>query len=406
MVAVPQARVTPGAADLLGDFRTGRALFSSPAATLLTAGELVPVTPPASGGLATRVALALDAWAGNGRAVAIGAVPFDLADPPHLFIPRSVRWASGRAAGPVPPPGDGLHLRSVTPLPSRDDYLAAVRRVLSAIDAGLVSKTVLARRLDAVADGPVDVAALVRLLAAHVPTGHLFAVPLAGPAHEPPRYLTGVSPELLVSRSGLQVTANPLAGSVARSADPTEDQRRRQALLASAKDLREHAYVRDAVREVLSGFCTDLSVSAVPTVVGTPTLWHLSSRFVGRLRDGSVGSLELALALHPTPAVCGVPRAAARRLIAENEAFDRGCYAGLVGWCDSAGDGEWAVTLRCAEVEGERLFLYAGAGIVGGSDPAGEFDETSAKLTTFLQAIGADAGVLDPAGDRTPELVP
>ena len=119
---------------------------------------------------------------------------------------------------------------------------------------------------------------------------------------------------------------------------------------------------------------------------------HLGTLITGELRDERVSALELACALHPTPAVCGTPTAPARELIGRVEGFERGFYAGMVGWTDASGDGEWAVAIRCAEVEGDRLRLYAGAGIVPGSQPGAELAETSAKFRTLLGALGVETG--------------
>ncbi|WP_131769163.1 isochorismate synthase, partial [Candidatus Protofrankia californiensis] len=204
------------------------------------------------------------------------------------------------------------------------------------------------------------------------------------------RTLLGASPEMLVSRSGRLVVTNPLAGSAARSPDPAEDHRRAQNLLTSAKDVREHAVVVNAVVSTLRPYCLDLDVPARPSLIRTATMWHLSTRISGWLADPQVSSLTLATALHPTPAVCGWPAAAARRAIAEIEPFDRGHYTGLVGWCDASGDGEWAVAIRCAEADENSLTLFAGAGIVPGSQPSDELAETSAKFRTLLTAMGVD----------------
>jgi len=141
---------------------------------------------------------------------------------------------------------------------------------------------------------------------------------------------------------------------------------------------------------VLGRFCTDLHVPAGPEVIGTPTMWHLSTRVTGRLTDPAVSALELAEALHPTPAVCGVPEAAARTAIAELEPVDRGYFTGLVGWTDPAGDGEWVITIRSAEVSDRTVRLFAGAGIVEGSRPEAELAETGAKFRTLLRALGVD----------------
>ena len=187
--------------------------------------------------------------------------------------------------------------------------------------------------------------------------GYTFAVP-SGPG----RTLLGASPELLVSRHGDRLTANPLAGSTPRAADLAEDVRRAAALLESAKDLHEHAVVVDAVREALAPFCADLEVPERPTLVRTAAMWHLSTTVTGELADPATSALELACALHPTPAVCGTPTDLARAVIGELEPFDRGHYTGMVGWSDANGDGEWVVTIRCAEAEGRTAAAVRGGG--------------------------------------------
>ena len=122
-------------------------------------------------------------------------------------------------------------------------------------------------------------------------------------------------------------------------------------------------------------------------------MWHLSSRITGELVDPSISSLALAVALHPTPAVCGYPTALAQEAIGTIEPFERGFYTGIVGWCDANGDGQWAVTIRCAEADEHSLRLFAGAGIVAGSKPESELAETEAKFRTMLQAMGLGQGV-------------
>jgi isochorismate synthase EntC len=161
------------------------------------------------------------------------------------------------------------------------------------------------------------------------------------------------------------------------------------ALLESEKDLHEHAVVVAAVRESLAPFCTDLEAPERPTLVRTAAMWHLSTTVTGTLADPGTTALDLASALHPTPAVCGTPTDLARRVIAESEPFDRGPYTGMVGWQDADGDGEWVVTIRCAEAEGRTLRLFAGAGVVAASTSEAETAETAAKFRTFLHAVGA-----------------
>ncbi|MGH2726117.1 MAG: isochorismate synthase, partial [Actinomycetota bacterium] len=199
--------------------------------------------------------------------------------------------------------------------------------------------------------------------------------------------LVGASPELLVARSGPQVRASAVAGTLPR-AGPAADARAAARLLGSAKEQAEHAVVVDAVRAALKGICDPLHVAAEPSVLWMRTVLHLATDVRGVLRRPDLGALDLAARLHPTPAVCGAPTDVALGLIRELEPIDRALYAGMVGWTDARGDGQWAVALRCAEVQGRIALLFAGAGIVAASDPEAELVETDAKLSSMLDALG------------------
>jgi isochorismate synthase len=201
---------------------------------------------------------------------------------------------------------------------------------------------------------------------------------------------------MLLSRTGQTVVCNPLAGSMPRHADPERDRLAAEELVASAKDREEHRVVIDAVVEALRPFCRTLTVPAAPSVLSTSAVWHLSTRITGELVDPGISSLRLACALHPTPAVCGRPVDRAKATIAELEPFDRGFYAGAIGWCDADGDGQWVVAIRCAEIAepvpgpgtASTMTLYSGAGIMPASRPDLELAETSAKFRTLLRAMG------------------
>ncbi len=199
----------------------------------------------------------------------------------------------------------------------------------------------------------------------------------------------GASPELLVARAGDAVVCQPFAGSAPRSADPEADARNAQALAASGKNRHEHALVVEVMRAALEPLCADLEIAAEPQLHGTDALWHLSTPIRGRLRSPDTTALDLALALHPTPAVGGVPTELAAELITELEG-DRGFYAGAVGWCDARGDGRWVVSIRCAVLAADRLsaLAHAGGGIVAESDPDDEVDETTTKFRTILDGAG------------------
>ena len=330
--------------------------------------------------------------AGAAPALRVGALPFDPAADDFLFQPRT----ASSAPWPLPAPTrrSGASWRA-TPEPDRAAYAAAVSRALQAIAEGHangspLTKAVLARSLRLEADRPIDPFALWSNLKAD-PAASRFLTPVGLEPDGDMRRMVGATPELLVSRRGERVVSHPLAGSARRSTDIVEDEAAAKALLASDKDRREHALVVEAILDVLSPLCRELSAPSDPALLSTRTLWHLGTRIEGRLRDPeSVTAADLAAALHPTPAVAGSPRPRALEVIRELERHDRGFYAGAIGWTDADGDGDWHVTLRCAEVEGRTVRAFAGAGVVAGSDPEAEADETSAKLLAILRALGVD----------------
>lgn len=368
-------------------FTTGvqRRLPSGPAATL---GQRVrrffSEYPAAAGGLEVSPRLL------------VGAIPFDREQGDCLFLPE--RAANRAWSPPFPRTSSPLSTR-ITAEPSRAAYRDAVGKALVSIRASRegaqpVDKVVLSRSLRLEADTPFDAFALWRDLQAD-PSAARFLVPLGPGRGGAMRRLMGASPELLISRRGAAILSHPLAGSARRSPDLSEDEAAAQALLTSDKDRREHGFVVEAIMDLLAPWCSDLRAPPGPALVSTRTMWHLGTRIEGRLRRPDEGSAaELAALLHPTPAVSGSPRDRAAELIRELEAYDRGFYAGAVGWTNAAGDGAWYVALRCAEVCGREARLYAGAGIVEGSDPAAEADETSGKFQAVLRALGVDEASL------------
>lgn len=389
--AVTPTLVSAGTATALLDaYRPGTDRFlASPRHTLLgrgTAAEIPHDTRP----LARRVREVLDARrrAGAPAPIVVGSLPFAPDAPPSLAVPESVRWAPPLREDPLialpVPDTDERTDWQVAEVPAAAGYGEAVAAAVGRMRAGEFDKVVLARTLELTSPREPDLPAMLRRLARRDPAGYTFAVP-SGIG----RTLIGASPELLVARRGGLLTANPLAGSAQRSPDLAEDVRRAAALLESPKDLHEHAVVVAAVREALAPFCSRLEVPERPTLVRTAAMWHLSTTVTGELADPAVSALDLASALHPTPAVCGTPTEVARAVIAELEPFDRGPYTGMVGWQDADGDGEWVVTIRCAEAQGRSLRLFAGAGVVAASSPEAETAETGAKFRTFLSAVGA-----------------
>ena len=325
----------------------------------------------------------------TGPELLVGALPFDPHADDALYQP-----ARFSAPGTGALPASLGTLVAAAELPPARDYADAVARCVAALkaapdDADALRKVVLARGLRVEGSAPIDPHGLAVKLGsdASVTT---YVVPLPVAAGEAPAWLVGATPELLVSRRGRNVVSHPLAGSARRTGHAAEDQRRTEALLASDKDLHEHRFVVEAILDGLAPLCGQLQAPPRPSLQTTATMLHLATRITGTLKDPGVSSATLAGLLHPTPAVCGTPRLPALQAIRDLEPFDRGFYAGAVGWTDAAGDGDWYVAIRCARVQGNAMHLFAGAGIVADSQPALEVDETAAKFMALRNAIGID----------------
>jgi isochorismate synthase len=363
--------------ELTDQYQPGSFFFATPDHTLLAADPRQVLSEKDTEALSVQVTEALTEHGG----IAVGALPYDNTGEAHVLLPRAVSWS-----GPAQPGSErtALSVRRITPEPAPEEYERQVSKALAVLAAGAARKVVLARTLQIDLDEPIDLGRILTGLVAMNTHGYTFAAPLPTPGAT----LIGASPELLVRRTGRTFVSQPLAGSMPRGADPAQDREYAQALLASKKDHDEHRPVVEAEVEALRPFCRKLDVPRTPTLVSTPSMWHLCTRITGELIDPDITALTLAAALHPTPAVCGSPTSAAREAIAQIESFDRGFYAGAVGWVDSNGDGEWAVSIRSAEATDQSLRLYAGAGIVPGSKPAPELAETSAKFQTLLRGMG------------------
>ncbi|SEH90393.1 isochorismate synthase [Mycolicibacterium rutilum] len=336
------------------------------------------------------IADARAALASHSTPIIVGALPFDMTKAAALIRPQSVQFLDALPDWPLRALPE---VQIAETLPAPDEHRARIAAAVARLrdpDSGL-HKVVLARALRLRADGPLDARTVLHRLVGADPAanGYLADLTAAGGGYSG-SVLVGASPELLVARRGEQVVCAPFAGSAPRSPDPAADEASGAALAASAKDRHEHQLVVDAIGEVLQPLCDDLDVAAEPELRKTDAVWHLATRITGRLRDKSTTALDLAIALHPTPAVGGVPTADAAGLIAELEG-DRGFYAGAVGWCDQRGDGRWVVSIRCAQLSADRRTAdaYSGGGIVAESDPDDEVAETTTKFTTILSALGA-----------------
>jgi len=387
-------------------------------------------------------------------AVAFGALPFDRHEPAGLVVPEVVygraddgtEWLTvvtggdddgdSRRSLPDGPPelpadpadlrawlaaGAGRHavgasspngagtgglpqLARIRPYSTDGAFLAVTAEAVAAIHRGEVDKVVLARQVDVETTGPLDVPALLRRWHLREPACTIFAMPATDG-----RRFVGASPELLVARRGVHVRSRPLAGTSGGDGDGPDGSR----LLDSSKDTLEHRYVTEFIAGVLAPLCRELDVPEHPELAHLHSVTHLATPIAGVLDgdpgrspggdDGVPSALALVAALHPTPAVGGVPREAALAMIASREHPRRDHYAGPVGWTDARGDGTWVVGIRAVTVHGTTARLAAGVGIVGASDPGAELLETNWKLTAVFEALvpGADFSAVG-LDDRPP----
>jgi len=324
--------------------------------------------------------------------IALGVVPFEAGLPCELVIPCVLvgKAADGRQwvttiddASPtvtgVARPLPCAQAFTVSPLTSIDRYLAAVTEARDAVRHGLLTKAVIAREVTVTSPEPIDVHSVLLRLKASFGSSYRYSVD----------GFIGASPELLVAVEGNTVRSHPLAGTAPRTGNPDTDQRAAAELLASEKNQIEHRVVIDMIHDTLLPWCSYLDWEPEPSIISVANVQHLSTAMEGQLSTPRPNVLELVTALSPTPALGGFPRAEALALIARTEGFERGRYGGAVGWVDAAGEGTWAVAIRCAELSVDRCTarLVAGGGIVADSDPLSELAETQAKLQAMLSAI-------------------
>jgi len=367
--------------------------FMSPFRSFTTSGCVARISEPAVEGDSAESrfqqtltqAFARAKAQGIANPVVVGAIPFDTTQPSELFIPaswqtfsrpskqRSSRYFSGH---------DTPDVTSRKEIPPQDVFMDMVARGAALTATPEVDKIVLSRLIDIATNARIDSGILLERLIAQNPASFNFHVPLSSGGA-----LLGASPELLLRKDGEHFSSLPLAGSARRQPDDMLDREAGNRLLASEKDRHEHALVTQAMKQVLQARSRNLSLPDSPQLVTTPTLWHLATPIEGTAQKGET-ALTLACLLHPTPALSGFPHQVAKKWIAELEPFERELFGGIVGWCDADGNGEWVVTIRCARIHENRVRLFAGAGIVPASSPAGEWRETGVKLTTMLNVFG------------------
>ena len=335
-----------------------------------------------------------DASAGRAGPVALGCLPFRPGVPADFVIPAVIVRKTGDGGVFITtigqPSESDLRLAETSTAPVAasfrvgprtpiDTYRRAVEIGRDAVRRGDLTKVVIAREVGVESDQPLDVhAILLRLRSAF---GASYRYSIDG--------LIGASPELLVSVDGDVVRSHPLAGTTPRTGDPATDEALAKKLVASMKDQVEHRVVIDVVHDALLPWCSYLDWEPEPSVIKVANVQHLGTSIEGRLSEPRPHVVALARLLSPTPALGGHPRAGAIELIEANEGFERGRYGGAVGWVDWAGNGEFAVTIRCAELSADRRSarLIAGGGIVADSDVDAELAETQAKFQAMLSAI-------------------
>jgi menaquinone-specific isochorismate synthase len=260
-----------------------------------------------------------------------------------------------------------------------EHWITRVAQAVARIHSGDIEKVVLARDLTATASQQIDERSALRKLSATYPSTWIFNV--AG--------LIGATPELLLRLKRGMVTSRVLAGTISKSGDDARDLALAGSLARSSKDLEEHEYAVRSVADALEPFCSSTNIPETPFVLHLANVMHLATDVTGALIESksNIDVFTLLNQLHPSAAVCGTPTDKAAKVISEIESMSRGRYAGPVGWIDARGDGELGIALRCGQITENTIRLYAGCGIVAGSDPEKELAESEAKFSAMKSAL-------------------
>lgn len=284
----------------------------------------------------------------------------ELLEEPAQFVPMKYSWQDG----------------TLTPF----QWQAQVALAIDAIQEGTIEKVVLARDITATTDDVIDPRIILRNLAAEYPSTWVFSI--AG--------LVGATPELLLRLNKDMVTSRVLAGTISKTGDDDKDLALSASLARSSKDLEEHLYAVRSVAESLAPFCSSTNVPDSPYVLHLANVMHLATDVTGAVANSPnrIDVFSILEKLHPSAAVCGTPTSIAANVIADLEGMSRGRYAGPVGWIDAHGDGELGIALRCAQINDNEIRLFAGCGIVAGSNPEKELAESQAKFAPMVSALG------------------
>lgn len=365
-------------------------ILKSPTSSIFGSGRFISIDEPAydaadlNGRFQTALASAFAKAKDHGikNPIVVGSIPFDPSQNSALYIPESWHQLTSEEVDKLKNYESSCRLktRSSRGVP-HDIYTNMVADAVSRIKSGELEKVVLGRTETIIPESPIDSKALVARLLSRNPQSYNFHLPLPDGS-----ILAGSSPELLVRKEANNFRSQPLAGSAARGCNDQEERDIQNSLLNSKKDLHEHKLVVDWMCSVLNPISCELNVPEIPHAISTPKLWHLATTIKGTVKNKAENSLSLAGKLHPTPALSGFPQLPAQNLLKELEPFERGYFGGIVGYSDSEGNGEWFIAIRCLNLSDEFVTLFAGAGIVGDSDPESEWRETAVKLTT-MQSI-------------------
>ncbi|QGG51334.1 isochorismate synthase [Lysinibacillus pakistanensis] len=316
--------------------------------------------------------------------IIIGAIPFDQRSKATIIIPDTfVNYHHSNLIDDLQTANQPLSIEDSIDLPSRLQFNDMVQEAIHSIRKQQFSKVVLARSLKFHLQEEPPIKAWLTNLLHKNKQGYIFSIALDNAQN-----LIGASPELLVKKEGNIVTINPLAGSRKKTYDLVKDKAIENELLHAEKDLHEHKIVVDYICEKLDPYLAEIECNEKPAILYTDTMMHLSTVIKGKIKNDTTTVLDVAQLLHPTPAICGAPQKPSLEFIQKMEPFNRGYYTGIVGYMDQNGDGEWVITIRCAEINHKAITLFAGAGIVNSSQQDSEYNEISAKFTTMLQAMG------------------
>jgi menaquinone-specific isochorismate synthase len=327
--------------------------------------------------------------------VLFASFSFDRNDESVLVIPQVVVGQKGSQSwitwiGTAPQPvlnevrdnASGAHFDFAEGTFSSEEWMKRVAEAISRVAANTVDKVVLARDVIATSSSEIDVRPILRKLAKEYPSTWTFSVD----------GLVGATPELLLRLSRGMVTSRVLAGTIPKTGDDEKDLALAASLARSSKDLEEHEYSVRSVAEALDPFCSSTNVPESPFVLHLANVMHLATDVTGALVETKqhIDAFSLLKSLHPSAAVCGTPRNIAFDIIDEIEGLNRGRYAGPVGWIDSSGDGELGIALRCGQITDHTIRIFAGCGIVAGSNPKKELEESNAKMVAMRSALQSE----------------